>query len=115
MQGFVGLPELGSRGMAGVGAKMVLETPISSGVHGPGLNARANETATFDIAVPQISAPRRITTAWFAVVANFRQLEQFQTIKVAPVYANGSNVIRLTFHPNDEPAHVVIQIFADGE
>ncbi|HEY2531670.1 MAG TPA: hypothetical protein VGJ20_27705 [Xanthobacteraceae bacterium] len=75
-----------------------------------------NQTATFDIAVPHIAAQRRITTTWFAVVANFRQLELFQTIKVAPVInANGSNVIRLTFHPNEEPAHVVIQIFADGE
>ena len=102
--------------MAAVGAKLVLETPISSGANGLGYNAKVNQTATFDIAVPHIAAPRRITTAWFAVVGNFRQLELFQTIKVAPVAnANGSNAIRLTFHPNEEPAHVVIQIFADGE
>ena len=40
----------------------------------------------------------------------------FQTIRVAPVVnAKGSSVVRLTFHPNEEPAHVTIQIYADGE
>ena len=102
--------------MTAIGARMVLETPISSGANGPGYNAKVNQTATFDIAVPHIAAPQRVRTAWFNVVANFRQLELFQTIRVAPVVnASGSSLIRLTFHPNEEPAHVVIQIFADGE
>jgi len=102
--------------MAAVGAKLILETPISSGANGPGLNAKVNQTATFDIPVPHIAAPRRITTAWFNVVENFRQLELFQTIKVAPVVKeNGSSAIRLTFHPNEEPIQVGLQIFADGE
>jgi hypothetical protein len=59
--------------------------------------------------------PGRITTAWFNVVENFRQLELVQTIKVAPVVHNGGSAIRLTFHPNEEPIHVGIQIFANGE
>jgi hypothetical protein len=102
--------------MAAVGARLVLETPISSGANGPGYNGKVSQTATFDIAVPHIAAPRRITTAWFNVVDNFRQLELFQTIRVAPIVnENGTSVIRLTFHPNEEPAHVSIQIFADGE
>jgi hypothetical protein len=102
--------------MAAVGAKLVLETPISSGANGPGFNAKVNQTATFDIPVHHIAAPHRIATAWFNVVENFRQLELFQTIKVAPVVKdNGGNAIRLTFHPNEEPIHVGIQIFADGE
>ena len=101
--------------MAAVGARLVLETPISSGANGPGLNAKVNETATFDIPVPHIAAPRAIKTAWFTVVENFRQLELFQTIKVAPVVHNGASAIRLTFHPSEEPIHVGIQIFADGK
>ena len=99
-----------------MGARLVLETPISSGINGPGYNATVNTIGTFDIAVPHIVAPRRITTAWFTVVDNFRQLELFKTIKVAPVVnANGSSVVRLTFLPNEEPCHVTIQIYADGE
>jgi hypothetical protein len=107
-QGFPGLPGVsgpaGPRGMPAVGARLVLETPISSGVNGPGYNAKVNETATFDIAVTHIVAPRRITTAWFTVVDNFRQLELFQTIRVEPVVAQtGASLIRLALHPNEEP------------
>jgi hypothetical protein len=113
----MGLPgPAGQRGMAAVGARLVLETAISSGANGPGYNGKVNQTPTFDIAMPHIAAPQRIRTAWFIVVANFRQLELFQTIRVAPVVnASGGSLIRLTFHPNEEPVHVVIQIFADGE
>ena len=94
----------------------MLETPISSGINGPGFNGKVLQTATFDIPVNHIPAPRKVTTAWFTVVDNFRQLELFQTIKVAPVtLANGANIVRLTFHPNEEPCHVVIQIYAEGE
>jgi hypothetical protein len=93
-----------------------LETPISSGVNGPGYNGKVLQTATFDIPVNHIAAPRKVTAAWFTVVDNFRQLELFQTIKVQPVTTpTGANQIRLTFHPNEEPAHVTIQIYAEGE
>ena len=102
--------------MNAVAARMVSETAISSGINGPGLNGKVRQTSTFDIATPNIPAGRKVTAAWYNVVGNFRQLELFQTIKVEPlVNANGTNSVRLTFLPDEEPCHVVIQIFAEGE
>jgi hypothetical protein len=43
-------------------------------------------------------------------------LALFQSIKVEPLAdANGTNSVRLTFLPDEEPCHVVIQIFAESE
>jgi hypothetical protein len=102
--------------MNAVAPRLVTETAISSGMNGPGLNGKVQQTSTFDIAAPNIPAGRRLTAAWYNVVGNFRELGLFQTIKVEPVVnANGQNSVRLSFHANEEPCHVVIQIFAEGE
>ena len=82
----------------------------------PGSTARSFRPRRSTSRCNHIVAPREITTAWFTVVDNFRQLELFQTIKVEPVsIANGGSEVRLTFHPNEEPCHVIIQIYAEGE
>ena len=95
---------------------MVSETAISSGINGPGLNGKVRQTSTFDIAAPNIPAGRKVTAAWYNVVGNLKDLALFQSIKVEPVAdANGANSVRLTFLPEEEPCHVVIQIFAEGE
>lgn len=97
-------------------ARLVAETAISGGENGPGLNGKAKQTATYDIAAPNIPVGRRLTAAWYNVVGNFKDLGQFQSIKVEPVVtASGHNSVRLSFHPNEQPCHVVIQIFAEGE
>jgi hypothetical protein len=95
---------------------MVSETAISSGINGPGLNGKVRQTSTFDIAAPNIPAGRKVTAAWYNVVGNFKDLALFETIKAEPLaHANGANSVRLTFLANEEPCHVVIQIFAEGE
>ena len=95
---------------------MVSETAISSGINGPGLNGKLRQTSTFDIPVPNIPAGRKVMTAWYNVVGNFKDLPRFESIKVEPqVNANGKNSVRLTFLANEEPCHVVIQIFAESE
>lgn len=99
-------------------AGMASETAISisSGINVPGLNGKGRQTSSFDIATSNIPAGRKVTAAWCNVVGNFRQLQLFQTIKVEPlVNANGTNSLRLTFLPNEQPGHVVIQICAGGE
>jgi hypothetical protein len=99
-----------------VAARLVSETAISSGMNGPGLNGKMHQMSTFDIAAPNIPAGRKVTAAWYNVVGNFRELGLFESIKVEPVAnANGTNLVRLTFLANEEPCHVVIQIFAEGE
>jgi len=94
---------------------MVSETAISSGLNGPGLNGKVRQTSTFDIAAPNVQAGRRVTAAWYNVVGNFKDLALFQGIKVEPLNTNDTNSVRLTFLANEEPCHVVIQIFAESE
>jgi hypothetical protein len=99
-----------------VAARLVSETTISSGVNGPGLNGRARQTSSFDIAAPNIPAGQKVTAAWYNVVGNFKDLARFQSIKVEPLpHTNRKNSVRLTFLPDEEPGHVVIQIFAEAE
>jgi hypothetical protein len=106
----------GPRGLNAIAARMVSETAISIGINGPGLNGKLRQTSTFDIAVPNIPAGRKVTTAWYNVVGNFKELPLFESIKVEPLAnANDTNSVRLTFLANEGPCHVVIQIFAEGE
>ena len=102
--------------MNAVAARLVSETAISSGINGPGLNGKVRQSSTFDIAASNSPAGRKVTAAWYNVVGNFKDLALFQNIKVEPLTdANGGNSVRLTFLPDEEPCHVVIQIFAEGE
>ena len=95
---------------------MVSETAISSGINGPGLNGKARQTSTFDIAASNIPPGRKVTAAWYNVVGNFKDLALFQSIKVEPLaHSDGTNSVRLTFLPDEEPCHVVIRIFAEGD
>ena len=102
--------------MNAVAARLVSETTISSGIKGPGLNGKVRQTSVFDIAAPNIPAGRKVTAAWYNVVDNFKDLALFQSIKVEPLPdANGKNSVRLTFLADEEPCHVIIQIFAESE
>lgn len=95
---------------------MIYETPISTGHYKLGLSCEIEKVNTFDIPFPQLPPGRRIMAAWYVVVDNFKHILMWQSIRVEPaVGANGASIVRLMVNPNEEPAHMTIQIFAEYE